>query len=68
MTYYETLIDLRDKVEWEGGVVETLAYGIKPDDVPKEIADVWVDAYNLYQELEKYTQQIEDILDKAGEE
>ena len=36
---------LADKIEWEGGVLEAVEYGIKvsdlPDGVPEEIADAW---------------------------
>ena len=37
--------EFRDKVEWEGGVMEAVDYGLKvtdlPDDVPAKVADAW---------------------------
>jgi hypothetical protein len=50
---YPTMDDLRDKVDWEGGIYETLIYGIHPDQVPEEIREDWKKAVEAVKILER---------------
>lgn len=45
--------ELLDKITWEGSVVAAIQYGIKADDVPAEVADLWDAAQGMMQELEE---------------
>lgn len=60
--YTEKDIDTLNKIEWEGGVIEALSYGIKTDDFDNaELRKAW-------QELEVYGKEIAKlsrIIDKA---
>jgi hypothetical protein len=55
---YPTMADLRDKVDWEGGLYEALKYGIHFDDVPEEIREDWKKAI----EAAKILDRVEDRL------
>lgn len=56
--------ELAAKVEWEGGVYDTIVdYGLShielPYDVPEEIADAWFEL----EKTERYTRRIEHWLE-----
>lgn len=38
-----TLEQMADKAEWEGGVIALAEWGIKVEEVPESIRDLWVD-------------------------
>lgn len=49
--------ELAAKVDWEGGISETITgYGIPPDrlphDVPQEVADAWWRVYSTREDLD----------------
>lgn len=64
--------ELLDKITYEGGVPEAIAYGIKPDDVPDVVADEWDRALGLIQELQECSATIlgrlHAIMDEEAEE
>lgn len=63
-----TLVDFAAKVEWEGGVIDALDYGLKPEDAPEgELRDPWQQAYDLFQQMEPITDRIGALLDAAYE-
>lgn len=51
------------KVEWEGGVIEALEYGLKPTDAPEgPIRDAWTRVYDLWQQFEPAMGQVNELL------
>ena len=61
-----TTIQLREKAEWEGGVIDlVLDYGIRPDDVEDpELARLFEEIL----EIESTLDQIDRIFEAAGED
>lgn len=61
-----TLRRLAERVEWEGGVIEALEYGIHSGDIDDpEVATVWRRMEQLWLELRPAVRQIERTLDGA---
>ena len=62
---------VRDKVEWEGGVMDALDYGIHVADMPdgdEELTAAWQaleDAFNVLQPL---ADAVEKLLEAAGDD
>ena len=55
---------LRNKVNWEGGVFDTIVYGIDSDDIEDPtIASLWSEAQDLMSKLLPLVDNIEYILD-----
>jgi hypothetical protein len=52
--------DLRDKVDWEGGLFEALKYGIHPDDVPEVIREDWIKAVEAAKILDRVESRLWD--------
>ena len=53
------------KVDSEGGVLEAIEYGIKPEEVPEgELRELWTKACALHAELEPVTERIGKILEE----
>ncbi len=57
--------DLLDKIEWEGGLVESIAYGIDSTEVPEEVEILWRHAEQAYDALEPLAMKIERVLEEA---
>lgn len=38
--------ELRNKIEWEGGITAAMEYGIRPEQVPVEIEESWREISN----------------------
>lgn len=57
---------VRDKVEWEGGVVSTLNYGLRAEDIadPK-LASLWSEAQQIQFELSSVVAEINQSLRAA---
>ena len=52
------------KVEWEGGILEALDYGLKPADAPKgPIRDAWARLYQVWQQIEPLVDEVSRLLD-----
>jgi hypothetical protein len=59
-----TAADFASKVEWEGGVMEALDYGLKPADAPEgPIRDAWARLYQLWQQLSPIADEVSRLLD-----
>lgn len=57
---------LAEKVDWEGGVIEALEYGIRSGDIADpEVATVWRRVEQLWSELRPAVRQIERTLQSA---
>ena len=48
--------DLLAKIEWEGSVIDAISYGITNEEVPEEIASLWL-------QLEKTVPLDEELYD-----
>lgn len=57
-----TKAELADKIEWEGGIVEAIRYGIAADDVPEDIRDLWATAVQAVATLDKLEEYFSEIL------
>lgn len=57
MSYRESA-NLLGKIEFEGGVVETIVYGITHRDVPAEVAEEWERLEGLLGEVEELSAAI----------
>lgn len=55
--------ELQDKIDWEGGILAAIEYGIYSTDIadPK-IAKLWDEAVALYDELSPILSQLEELL------
>jgi hypothetical protein len=52
------------KVEWEGGILEALDYGLKPTDVVKgTVREAWTRLYQLWQQIEPIVEEVDRLLD-----
>lgn len=51
-----TIEELASKIEWEGGIMEAVDYGIKvadlPEDIPVEIRDAWQRMRNVLADVD----------------
>lgn len=39
--------ELEAKIEWEGGLLQAIDYGIKYEEVPEEVRDMWAEAQRM---------------------
>lgn len=54
MPKYETVADLADKVDYEGGLESAMTYGIRASEVPEEIQADWKRlefAWSIYKDV-----------------
>lgn len=49
----DTGYDLRDKIDWEGGVIGALEWGLDADDLPEEYRADWRMIAKLYRQLDE---------------
>ena len=57
--------ELRDKVEWEGGVWATLQYGIRAANIDDpEVAKLWREMESLFEKTAPIAWRIATILDE----
>ena len=58
---------LAHKVRWEGGVLNTLAYGIRSEEIgDEELAASWAEVERLYRELMPKVSDLERALGAAA--
>ena len=65
MSDFESVADFASKVEWEGGIVEALDYGIKPKDVPEEIRPQWQELSDMWKKMEPLLEEVSTMLEDA---
>ena len=60
-----TVEDFAAKIEWEGGTIDALDYGLSPEDAPEgELRDLWQAAYDIWtQQLKPAIGQIDDWIE-----
>ena len=62
---------LAGKIEWEGGVMEALDYGIKTEDMPEgdtELIEAWDRLATAYHELEPLADAVAKLLPEPGDD
>lgn len=58
-----TLQELREKIDWEGGIVEAVEYGLQPDEMPSEsLRAAWQTLVDALQEAEKACRAVDRLL------
>lgn len=56
---------LRAKIEWEGGVLDAMDYGIRDDDIEdEELATAWADMSLAYADLSDDIFEFEETLNE----
>ena len=62
-----TVEDLANKVEWEGGIIAVLEYGVNPNDldpsVPDALREAFGELYRAWIDLGPLEREVEDILE-----
>lgn len=61
--------DLAGKIEWEGGILESVDYGIKAEDMPEgdtELAELWAEMAEHYKKASAVADKIGAILEEHG--
>ena len=65
MSRYQTLEDLAAKIDWEGGIAEAVAYGIKHTDIPDghpDLAAAWARLEDVHAEMECLCDEIHPMI------
>jgi len=58
-----TLQELHEKIDWEGGIVEAVEYGLRPDQMPSEsLRAAWQALVDALQEAEKARRAVDRLL------
>lgn len=69
MSRFGTRRDVADKVDWEGGVDEALAYGVAADEMPDpELEAAWAAAKAAYEPYAKAAAVVEGLLEDADDD
>jgi len=58
--------ELRDKINWEGGIFSAVEYGILTKDVPPELRETWEQLLTAYTSFSSAASVIESELDIDG--
>lgn len=67
MKEFDTIEDFVAKVDWEGGVLDAMQYGLVAEDIPDDETEDSQKLFDLWNEgrsLVRIVEDIEDILDK----
>lgn len=67
MAKFEDRQALNAKIEWEGGLVGALEYGVKPDDMPeddKHLFNLWLELSDAFEIFKEIAERVEDLLDE----
>ena len=60
---------VRDKIEWEGGVMEAVDYGLRVTDMPEgdtELRDAWDKLVTAYESVRPLAAVVEKLLEGHG--
>jgi hypothetical protein len=66
---FESRKTLAGKIEWEGGILEALDYGIKTGDMPEgdeELAEAWAKLEASFRQTSALAEAVEDLLPEPG--
>lgn len=57
--------EFAQKIDWEGGILEALGYGLRPDDAPPgELRDAWAELRAAFEDMRPLVRRVEGILDR----
>lgn len=68
---FATRAEVRGKIEWEGGYVGALDYGLRVSDMPEgdtELREAWDKLGTAYHELAPLVDAVEKLLEGHGED
>lgn len=68
---FEDRAAVADKIEWEGGIMEALDYGLRTTDMPEgddELAEAWDKLATAYRELTPLVDVVGKLLNGARTE
>jgi hypothetical protein len=66
---FESREALAAKIEWEGGVLESVDYGIRVEDMPEgdtELAELWAELVPAYQKADELASKVHTLLEEHG--
>ena len=66
---FESREALAAKIEWEGGVLESVDYGIKAEDMPEgdtELSELWTELVIAYRKADDLARKVHTILEGHG--
>ena len=66
---FESRDDLAAKIEWEGGILEALDYGIKIADMPEgdtELIEAWTKLQRSFETTRALVDALNELLPEAG--
>ena len=71
-----SLLDFCSKIEWEGGVVQALEYGLKADDLDsdefdpraEQLRDIWVALQGAWETVARLEDEASEIIDRVLDE
>jgi hypothetical protein len=62
-----TLQELHEKIDWEGGILETVDYGIRPDQMPTEpLRAAWTTLVTAHAALESARRAVDLLLGEGS--
>ncbi len=67
---YESRSELAGKIEWEGGILEALDYGIKTADMPEgdtELTEAWAKLEASFRQTAALAEVVEGLLPDSQE-
>ena len=68
---YESRSALAGKIEWEGGLMEALDYGIKASDMPEgdeEMTAAWTALETAFKAIRPLAQAVENLLPEEDDD
>lgn len=66
MSRFESRERLVSKIDWEGGLLDAIEYGIRAEDMPEgddELAKAWKKLEDAYNEVVPHAAQVSALLD-----
>lgn len=66
---YEDRLAVAGKIEWEGGIMEALDYGVRAEHMPegdKELIRAWSALEDAYRAVKKLADAVDDLLPESG--
>lgn len=68
---FKSRADLAGKIEWEGGLMDALDYGITTDMMPEddaELAEAWAKLEAAFKAVQPLAEAVEKLLPEPGDE
>lgn len=68
---FESRADLASKIEWEGGILDAVDYGIRAEDMPEgdvEMAEAWHELEDAYAAADRCARRVEALLPELDSE